>query len=94
MYIEMPYVSSSSSFSYDLLMMCSIMDGITACKEIRRLQKAGSITCHVPIISVSTNARNEQVGSARDAGMDDSISKPFRIRELLPKIEVLAKTWK
>lgn len=69
------------------------MDGLTACKEIRKLQHTGDIIFHVPIISVSANARSEQVSSAREAGMDDSISKPFRIPELLPKIELLAKRW-
>lgn len=69
------------------------MDGITACKEIRSLQRSGIIVSHVPIISVSANARSEQVSSAIEAGMDDSISKPFRIPELLPKIEALAKRW-
>jgi CheY-like chemotaxis protein len=69
------------------------MDGITACTRIRELQDAGEIVAHVPIISVSANARSEKITSAREAGMDDSISKPFRIRELLPKLEELARRW-
>lgn len=69
------------------------MDGITACKEIRKLEQMGDIISHIPIISVSANARSEQVSSAREAGMDDSISKPFRLPELLPKIELLARKW-
>lgn len=69
------------------------MDGITACKEMRKLQHTGDVISHVPIISVSANARSGQVSSAREAGMDDSISKPFRLPELLPKIETLAKKW-
>jgi CheY-like chemotaxis protein len=69
------------------------MDGITACRRIRQLQVSGDITSHIPIISVSANARSEQISSAREAGMDDSISKPFRIPELLPKIEGLARRW-
>jgi len=70
-----------------------IMDGITACRKIREMQQTGEIVSHVPIISVSANARSEQVSDARNAGMDDSISKPFRIPELLPKIEMLARRW-
>ncbi|RDI89002.1 hypothetical protein Vi05172_g1648 [Venturia inaequalis] len=70
-----------------------VMDGITACKEMRKLQHTGDVISHVPIISVSANARSGQVSSAREAGMDDSISKPFRLPELLPKIETLAKKW-
>ena len=79
-------------FSF-VLTIYSIMDGITACRRIRELQDSGEIVAHVPIISVSANARSEQVSSAREAGMDDSISKPFRIPELLPKIVELARKW-
>lgn len=70
-----------------------VMDGIIACQKIREFHEKGDIVGHVPIISVSANARSEQVANAKDAGMDDSIAKPFRIPELLPKIEALAKCW-
>lgn len=67
------------------------MDGITATKAIRDLQKSGDICSHIPIIAVSANARSEQTHQAIVAGMDDSIAKPFRIPELLPKIDRLAE---
>jgi CheY-like chemotaxis protein len=37
-------------------------------------------------MAVSANARIEQVKQALEAGMDDAISKPFRIPELWPKL--------
>jgi CheY-like chemotaxis protein len=40
----------------------------------------------IPILAVSANARMEQIQQALAAGMDDAISKPFRIPELWPKI--------
>ncbi|KAH7071058.1 hypothetical protein FB567DRAFT_214123 [Paraphoma chrysanthemicola] len=40
----------------------------------------------LPILAVSANARMEQIKQALAAGMDDAISKPFRIPELWPKI--------
>lgn len=67
-----------------------LMDGLQATKEIRKWEKEGKLTGHVPVIAVSANARQEQRDLAMDAGMDDSISKPFRIAELVPKIERLA----
>ena len=67
-----------------------LMDGLQATKEIRKWEKEGKLTGHVPIIAVSANARQEQRDLAMDAGMDDSIAKPFRIVELVPKIERLA----
>lgn len=45
---------------------------------------------HVPIIAVTANARSEQIATLLEAGMDDVVSKPFRIGELIPKIEELA----
>ncbi|UPX20646.1 uncharacterized protein EKO05_0010873 [Ascochyta rabiei] len=45
----------------------------------------------LPILAVSANARMEQVEQALAAGMDDAISKPFRIPELWPKILRLVK---
>ncbi|CAD0092960.1 unnamed protein product [Aureobasidium mustum] len=67
-----------------------IMDGLTAAKEIREMQRSGELKGHVPILSVSANARPEQTSMAIAAGMDDSISKPFRIADLTPKIDRLA----
>jgi CheY-like chemotaxis protein len=46
-------------------------------------------TFRLPILAVSANARMEQVDQSLAAGMDDAISKPFRIPELWPKIQGL-----
>lgn len=45
----------------------------------------------LPILAVSANARTEQVEQALAAGMDDAISKPFRVPELWPKLSTLVK---
>lgn len=66
-----------------------VMDGLTCTKMIRQLEREGKIRGHVPIIAVTANARNEQIQTALDVGMDDVVSKPFRIPELVPKIEEL-----
>ena len=67
-----------------------LMDGLTATTEIRTWEAAGKISGHIPIIAVSANARQEQRELAMHAGMDDCVAKPFRIAELVPKIERLA----
>jgi CheY-like chemotaxis protein len=46
-----------------------IMDGLTCVRKIRELQREGSIIGHVPIISVTANARSEQIEVATTAGM-------------------------
>ncbi|KAM3425540.1 hypothetical protein BST61_g7487 [Cercospora zeina] len=66
-----------------------VMDGLTCTRQIRELEAQGKLTGHVPIIAVTANARSEQIQTALDAGMDDVVSKPFRIPELVPKIEEL-----
>ncbi|APA09653.1 hypothetical protein sscle_05g044230 [Sclerotinia sclerotiorum 1980 UF-70] len=66
-----------------------IMDGLTCTKKIRALEADGTIVRHVPIIAVTANARLEQIETALATGMDDVVSKPFRMPDLIPKVEVL-----
>lgn len=66
-----------------------VMDGLTATRKIRTMEKIGELIGHVPVIAVTANARSEQVQTALDAGLDDVVSKPFRIPDLIPKIEEL-----
>ena len=56
-----------------------VMDGLTCVRKIRQLQNHGTIIGHVPVIAVTANARHEQVEQAMEAGMDDVVSKPFRV---------------
>lgn len=63
------------------------MDGLTCCKRIREMEASGELTKHVPIIAVTANVRGEQIATARESGMDDIVSKPFRVSELLVKIQ-------
>jgi PAS domain S-box-containing protein len=46
-----------------------VMDGISCTREIRRLERAGVITQHIPIIAVTAYARPEQVENAKAAGV-------------------------
>ncbi|PQE29971.1 hypothetical protein CJF32_00000632 [Rutstroemia sp. NJR-2017a WRK4] len=71
-----------------------IMDGLSCARRIRNLESEGTIVRHVPIIAVTANARLEQIETAIAAGMDDVVSKPFRIPDLLPKIEELVTRFK
>lgn len=45
------------------------MDGLTCVRKIRELQRNGLIVGHVPVISVTANARFEQIEEAIAAGM-------------------------
>ncbi|RDW80980.1 hypothetical protein BP5796_05678 [Coleophoma crateriformis] len=63
-----------------------IMDGLTCAREIRRLQKEGTITRHIDIIAITANTRKEQIDTAIEAGMDDVLSKPFVVSDLMAKM--------
>ncbi|KAG9603720.1 hypothetical protein KCU77_g1666, partial [Aureobasidium melanogenum] len=65
------------------------MDGLTCARRIRELERDGEIIQHVPIIGITANARSEQIASCIDAGMDEVVTKPFRVVDLLPRMLAL-----
>ncbi|KAF3255375.1 hypothetical protein TWF192_002730 [Orbilia oligospora] len=76
--------------AYDLtviLMEMPVMDGLKATGEIRKLEAEGSLLRRIPIIAVTANARPEQIKQMKEAGMNDVLSKPFRMPELVKKLE-------
>jgi CheY-like chemotaxis protein len=64
------------------------MDGLTAVRRIRDLEREGRLRPHVPIIAVTANARPEHVAGALEAGMDFVVTKPFRIPEVMDKMRL------
>lgn len=60
-------------------------DGFTLAKEIRKINK------HVPIIFATAKGMMEDKTQAFGLGGDDYITKPFRIEELLLRINALLK---
>lgn len=46
-----------------------VMDGLTCVRKIRQLEIEGVLNSHIPVVSVSANARHEQVQIAKVAGM-------------------------
>ena len=74
--------------SFDLCILDVMMpkkDGFTLGKEIRKTNQ------HIPIIFATAKAMMEDKASAYDLGGDDYITKPFRIEELLLRINALLK---
>ena len=55
------------------------MDGFQATKKIREMEKDGN---HIPIIAVTANAMRGDKEECLAAGMDDYISKPFKMEEI------------
>lgn len=68
-----------------------VINGIDCTVEIRRMEKEGMISSHVPIIATTGNARNEKVELIKDAGVDNVILKPYSVQDLLILVEVLTR---
>ncbi|KEF57102.1 uncharacterized protein A1O9_07292 [Exophiala aquamarina CBS 119918] len=64
-----------------------VMDGQTCARTLREMQNRGELVAHIPVIAVTANARAEQIEMTLKSGIDDVVSKPFRIPELLPKMQ-------
>jgi PAS domain S-box-containing protein len=64
-----------------------VMDGQTCAKKLREMQNTGELVAHIPVIAVTANARAEQIEMTLKSGIDDVVSKPFRLPELLPKMK-------
>lgn len=72
-----------------------IQDGLTCTRHIRELEEQGHVFCasggRVPIIAVTANARPEQINEAREAGCDDVLVKPYRIPELVERMQIIVR---
>ncbi|KAF8312814.1 hypothetical protein DL93DRAFT_2168193 [Clavulina sp. PMI_390] len=60
--------------------------GYAAAREIRKMESEGVFAQRNYVIALTGNARSAQIQSARDAGMDDVMIKPYKIEELLHTI--------
>ncbi|KAI3396509.1 hypothetical protein diail_12129 [Diaporthe ilicicola] len=69
-----------------------VKDGNTAAREIKALQAKGEVG-RSPILGVSANVRDEQTKLMKESGMDEVISKPFKVKDLVKKIDGLAETF-
>jgi len=78
---------------YDLVLMdlqMPVMDGLTAAAVIRRLRHEAS---RVPIIALTANAMTGDREKYLAAGMDEYVSKPIELRQLLAAMNrALAKS--
>ncbi|KAK4540592.1 hypothetical protein LTR36_009122 [Oleoguttula mirabilis] len=76
---------------FDIILMdqeMPVLDGNAATREIRELEKQGEVK-RVPILGVSANVRGEQQDEMVESGMDEVISKPYRIEDMVRKIHTI-----
>jgi two-component system sensor histidine kinase/response regulator len=82
-------VERFSTLDFDLILMdmqMPVMDGITATRAIRTLERARGIP-PVPIIALTANASSQDVQKSGNAGCDAHLSKPISKLELIRGIE-------
>ena len=61
-----------------------VMDGLTAARTIRALDRPDAKT--IPIIAMTANAFAEDKRKTMEAGMDAHLSKPINVPELMDTI--------
>ncbi|KAF2707813.1 hypothetical protein K504DRAFT_410476 [Pleomassaria siparia CBS 279.74] len=66
-----------------------VMNGLTAVSRIRELERSSHLISHIPVIGVTANARQQQIDAAMQAGMDDVVVKPFRVKELVVRMRAV-----
>ena len=69
---------------FDLVLMdmqMPVMNGIEATIEIRKLQNRKK--AKVPIVAMTANAGKAEIQACMDAGMNDSLIKPFALSSLV-----------
>jgi CheY-like chemotaxis protein len=83
-------LKAAKSRSFHLILLDIVlpgMDGITVC----RLLKSDPATAAVPVYMLTAKAKQADVESAKRAGADGYINKPFRGAELMDLVEELQK---
>jgi CheY-like chemotaxis protein len=63
-----------------------VLDGYAATKEIRKLEQSSGK--HIPVIAMTAHNSDEDRQRCADVGMDDYITKPFKVDTLK---EIIAK---
>lgn len=74
---------------FDIVLMdCQmpVMDGYEATAKLRDFEKAERRQRRVPVIALTGNAFEEDLDFSKQNGMDDHLSKPYHIRQLVDVI--------
>ena len=77
--------------NFDLILMdCEmpVLDGYETTRRIRKREEQDG-TGHLPIIALTSHALDQDRERALDSGMDDYLSKPFKLKELAQVLQPL-----
>ncbi|KAF2159624.1 hypothetical protein M409DRAFT_29943 [Zasmidium cellare ATCC 36951] len=87
-----PRPDSGEKSAFDVILMDNqmpVMDGNEAARAIRKFEKDSNLE-RIPILGVTANVRGAQQDEMMESGMDDVMSKPYKIEDLVAKISEFA----
>ena len=79
-------VEAYKNKNYDIVFMdirMPVMDGLTATRIIRDLERESGEGLHTPIVAMTANAMLDDRIASKEAGMDGHVSKPINIDEIV-----------
>ena len=84
--VELFAASEPGAFDAILMdIMMPVMDGLTAARTIRALERSDAQT--VPIVALSANAFAEDEAESQQAGINDYLSKPLNAQQLIKTLQ-------
>ena len=81
-------VAASNPGDYDAVLMdiqMPVMNGYESSQAIRKL--SNHQLANIPIIAMTANAFSEDIQAAKDAGMNDHISKPIDVNKMMETLK-------
>lgn len=79
------------NFSLILMdLMLPGMNGYEITREIRKKEKQAAAEKEIPIIAITANTLDNDRQKCFDVGMNEYLSKPFTVEELLQKVQLFA----
>lgn len=83
-------LGKAEDIDFDLVLLDIMMPGIDGF-EVCTLLKANPKTQHIPVIFLTAKTESESLVKAFDLGGADYVTKPFRSKELLARVETQVK---
>lgn len=80
--------------SFDLVLMDLMLPGMNGYEitvEIRKSEKEAGIEKEIPIIALTANTLDNDRQKCFDVGMNEYLSKPFTVEELVQKVQLFVR---
>lgn len=77
----------------DLVLLDLLMPGISGWEVFSKMKEDARLS-HIPVIVITASGWGDGLKKLRDMGVQDFLSKPFELNELLQKVEKILKEQK